>query len=1508
MGAVINLGYVGFIDISANGDIDGWLYRASDEAPAQMQILVDGEMIQSLVCDGSRPDVVVGGFSRENCGFHHRLPRRFHDNSVHIVKMLLDDGKALRARSSDGIEQEEWMVILSSEEVISQMDTWLGRDIHCWAITVDSLDDKRQVPDHVLVRQTGREVAKLHPAIDRPDVAEKYACPVLCGFFLPYARIQALQDQSPLHFFVVPGGQEIAGSPIDPSSIPEWSLAQHPPQDPKNVPGEEVADEDSVAIRERRKTREYSEQIARLKDSGLFDEQYYRLNHPDLAHADMPLFDHFFSYGYREGRRPNLYFDPAWYRAHAGDVQQNDVQPLLHYLVHGDREGRAPSQFFNTRWYRERYQIPLSENTLAHYLKHRFDIPLSPMPDFDAEFYAEKNPDVVRAKVDMFDHFLNIGYKECRNPSAGFDVKFYVQRYLHGDFSTNPFIHFWAHRNEPGIYGRPPDDEVTISRELKKYCQPGPMFEEIQRSASPWQPQAKLLAYYLPQFHTFKENDEWWGNGFTEWTNIVRGSPRFEGHYQPRVPRDLGFYSLDTTAALRKQIQLAKSCGIYGFVFYYYWFNGKRLMDKPLRQFLADPSLEMNFALMWANENWTRRWDGAESEVLISQDYRASDDLEMAAEFAEHFRDSRYIRLQGRPVLMIYRAGIIPDTKRAVAQWRNLFRHEFQEDPIFVMAQAFNAENPIDFGFDGAIEFPPHKLTTHLVPVNAQYKYLDLDFAGNIHRYDDVVAVSLEEPKPAFPLIKTVIPSWDNDARRQGSGMAITGSTPAKYEAWLSKLVRNAKERPFFGEPMVCVNAWNEWCEGAYLEPDLHFGAAYLNATARAVAGRSRASAVPRLILVGHDAFPSGAQHLLLNIGRVLRAAYSIEFEYILLDGGAMVAEYRKHGPVTLITSDVQLAGKLRALKDSGFSGAIVNSVAAARAIGYLRAVDIEPALLVHELPRIIREKHLGEVARSGINAAAAVVFPAEFSRDSVLGELGVDPADRIRIIPQGSYKDIRYDREAGRRICAEFGVAPADRMILSVGYADLRKGFDLFLQICRLAQAESVRTQAGGRLVFVWVGGMDPGLADWLAQEIAMAQAAGHLKMAGYRNDISAFFSAASCLALTSREDPLPTVVMEALSAGVPVVAFDGSGGIPELLRQLAEGRVVPYGDTAAMARAIAESVRVPIADAERQARHIKIADGYNFQNYVGKLVDLALPLLARISVAIPSFNYAHYMPGRLQSIFQQSHPVREILVLDDCSHDDSVSVAESVAGNAGREVRVIVNERNSGSVFVQWRRAAELAQGDFVWIAEADDLSDPEFLAKTAALFGNDPHMVMAFSDSRTVDAEGVQQWNSYKTYYGTVESGGLATSEIFSGVDFVQRFLAVKNLILNVSSVVWRRDALRAALETCRNELTEFRMAGDWLLYLTALSEPGATIGYEAQPLNVHRRHATSVTHALKAERHVREIESCHRSARRMFGLSAGTLAAQAAYVEEVAEKLGVSSRAAGARDTHMHAKAN
>jgi glycosyltransferase involved in cell wall biosynthesis len=1226
-------------------------------------------------------------------------------------------------------------------------------------------------------------------------------------------------------------------------------------------------------------------ELGLLENSGLFDLQFYHSQYPDIAQAGIAALEHFYDFGCQEGRRPNFYFDPQWYLEQNPDVQAAGVHPLTHYIANGEFEGRKPSLLFDPSWYRSVYGIGEAEVALRHYLLNRSNCRLAPIPDFDVAHYARSYPDVVAARIDPFEHFVSYGYLEGRTPSTSFDSKFYWSRYLSGDRSQHPFLHFLAHKHEPGVFGRMPDNEASIPREVKRFTRPGPDFEDLAPLPASAPRRAKLLAYYLPQFHAFAQNDAWWGNGFTEWTNIARGLPRFRGHYQPRVPRDLGFYSLDHAETIRRQIEMAQAGGIFGFVFYYYWFNGQRLLDKPVEALLCDSSLQMPFCLMWANENWTRRWDGADSEVLISQDYRSQDEGPLLADFARHFRDPRYIRLQGRPLLMIYRPTLITDTVETLGRWRNSFRSRFNEDPILILGQTFLGTDPIAYGMEGAIEFPPHKLTRDLCDINTSLEYLDIEFEGKVHRYDDVVRQSLDEPTTPYPLIKTAVPSWDNDARRQGKGLTLADSTPRKYQAWLAELVARAIKAPFFGEPIVCINAWNEWCEAAYLEPDVHYGAAYLNATARALVGKSFEGGEGRLLLLGHDCFPAGAQQLLLNIGRTLRSHFGVETQVAVLDGGKLEGTYRELGELTICSTQSMLETYAWAAREKGYTAAIVNTSGAAAAVPVLKKAGFEVTLLVHELPCLLREKGLTDNARIAAKLADRIVFAAPFVRDQFLAEIGSDRNRDLLIIPQGSYQRIEVSQSARDQQRKELAVENGQRLVIGIGYADLRKGFDLFLQLWRLT-----RVVAGAPLThFCWVGDIDPGLANLLRTEISDAEQTGTFHMAGYRHDVSAFLSAADAFVLTSREDPFPTVVLEALLAALPVVAFERSGGIPDLLRESPLGNLVPYADTAAMAdRLLALMRRAPAGSVRTKVRD-QIEQQFGFGAYVWKLLQVAHPNLPAISVAIPNYNYAAHIPARLSSVFLQTHPVTEVLVLDDCSTDDSLNVIRAVAREWKREIRLTPNQTNSGSVFRQWRKAAQSASGEFLWIAEADDLCAPGFLSRMIALMRHDPAVRFAFSDSSAIDADGVSIWPSYKPYYATVGAGALARTETFDASDFVARFLSVKNLILNVSAVVWRREALLAAIAACGDDLDGLKVAGDWRLYLQALAVPGSGVAYCAEPLNTHRRHAGSVTHALNSTKHVGEIAACQAFVRSAFRVGRDCEAAQAAYLAEVRTQL-------------------
>ena len=1210
-----------------------------------------------------------------------------------------------------------------------------------------------------------------------------------------------------------------------------------------------------------------------LRTSGLFDADWYQQTYPDLAGLD-PL-THFCLQGWKEGRRPNPYFVTDWYLRENQDVQRGGGNPVLHYLRFGEAGGRAPAPFFDLVWYRTVHRAAQDETLLAHFLARRRSGDVSPLPEFDSAYYLTTYPDIAAAGVDPFEHYLFWGYREGRNPSAKFDTRYYQRRYLDGELEENPLLHYRQVRNVLKVHPMPSASETGVFAAVRQFSRPGAQFEEFRPLPAHVRRQAKLLAYYLPQFHPIAENDAWWGIGFTEWTAIARGMPRFSGHYQPRTPRDLGHYSLDDSETLRRQIAMARDSGLFGFVHYFYWFNGHRLLERPIEAMLADASLDFPFCLMWANENWTRRWDGSEDQVLISQDWRPEDEPALVDCFARHFRDPRYIRIQGRPLLMVYRPALIPDAAATVARWRKLFRDRHGEDPILTMSQSFNATDPRDFGMNGAIEFPPHKLVGDLPLQNADLAYFDPEASAQVYAYDDVAVASLAEAAPAFPLVKTIVPSWDNDARRQGAGLVVHGSTPAKYGAWLGALVARAQANRFFGEAIVCVNAWNEWAEGAYLEPDVHFGAAYLNATARAVCATQPAST--GLLLVGHDGFAAGAQMLLLALGRTLARRLGVRLEFLLLGDGALHADYAAVAPTTVLGA-TDLSGFLAGCVGRGIGAAIVNSAASASVIPHLHRAGIPSILLVHELPRMIASHHLQPALAAALPLARKTVFAATAVRDGLAGLLPLETANTV-LVPQGCYLGNGFSSRARQRLRTRLGLPADSRVVLGAGYADLRKGFDLFLQTWRAARRRDKQ------VVFCWIGDIDKSLRAHLEGEIAAAIATGTFLLPGHQADATDWYSAADALALTSREDPFPSVVLEAMSAGLPTVAFLGSGGIPEMLIRLGVGQVVPMAETEGMARQLLTVLRGPSLIADRPRLAAIARRHFDFDSYCETLLATAMPGLARISVVVPSYNYAHYLPSRLASIFAQTYPVAEVIVLDDASTDHSPAIAAATAAEWKRDIRLVTNTRNSGSVFRQWRRGADLAGGDYVWIAEADDEADPALLAALASRLDAAPDIDLALCDSRSIDAQGNPIWPNYQGYFADA-AADLSRDAVFPARDFARRFLAERNLILNVSAVLWRRTALRAALDRCWDRLRDLRMAGDWQIYLDLLAHSDGHVAWVAAPLNIHRRHAASVTGALASRRHLEEIARVQASARDSLALDAAAVDRQTGYLKQVA----------------------
>lgn len=348
-------------------------------------------------------------------------------------------------------------------------------------------------------------------------------------------------------------------------------------------------------------------------------------------------------------------------------------------------------------------------------------------------------------------------------------------------------------------------------------------------------PDVGLIAFYLPQYHPIPENDRWWGPGFTEWHNVVRARPNFDAHYQPHLPSELGYYDLRVPETRALQAELARSHGVTAFCYYHYWFSGMRLLQRPLDDILASGAPDFPFCACWANENWTRNWDGRDEEILIAQHYRDEDAARFIADLLPMLADRRYVRVRGRPLLLVYCAHAIPDPVRWSQIWRGEARRAGHPDLYLACVQSVHQPrgDPRTIGYDAAVEFPPHWTRSNVVTeIVADRRPA---FRGEVLDYISCAKDMLARPAPAYPLFRGVMPGWDNTARGQDRSHVFVNSEPGNYGRWLRALIEQSRASQPIDERLIFINAWNEWAEGCHLEPDIRYGRAFLEATARAL-------------------------------------------------------------------------------------------------------------------------------------------------------------------------------------------------------------------------------------------------------------------------------------------------------------------------------------------------------------------------------------------------------------------------------------------------------------------------------------------------------------------------------------------------------------------------------------------------------------------------------------------------------------------------------------------------
>jgi glycosyltransferase involved in cell wall biosynthesis len=676
----------------------------------------------------------------------------------------------------------------------------------------------------------------------------------------------------------------------------------------------------------------------------------------------------------------------------------------------------------------------------------------------------------------------------------------------------------------------------------------------------------RAIAIHLPQFHAIEENNLWWGKGFTEWTNVRSAESYYQGHYQPHVPHsDIGYYDLNDESVLERQAQMARENGIEGFCFYYYWFEGKRLLEMPTDRMLASGKPDFPFCFCWANENWTRTWDGGDHEVLISQDYSDLNNEKIIRDLIPAFKDKRYIRVNGRPLFIVYRPTAIPNFPKVAKLWRKICKEEDVGEIYLCGKRGFHHLKNTKLGLNASIQFPP--LLTRSIDLRDTKDMQCRDgFQGLIHDYREMAALNAFIDEKEGKIFNGICPSWDNTARRKQRSTSWINSSPENYYKWLKVIVDRTRKIFSLQERLIFINAWNEWAEGCHLEPDNKYGYAWLNATKKALCSSVtlEQDRKLRVLVVGHDAARAGAQIVLLTMLREWQKQGKCDFKLVLLGDGVLRKEFEVVCD-TLVLKD-HATDDLKKLALEAFSQPVpdvilANTSTIGSTLESLKQLGVPIVAYIHELQKSIERWAPGPIMRATVENSDHFIAVSAPVADNLHRTHRIPP-EKISSINEYITTSDCVSLERLQILRAELGIQPHEKIVFGCGTMDWRKGPDLFAK----AALEVLKKIPEAR--FFWIGS---DMGDEYSTSAHRLAKDARIRFLGERENPRDYLALGHVFFLSSREDPFPLVALEAADAGIPVVCFADAGGMPEFVGNTC-GCTIPFENTKAAAEALME------------------------------------------------------------------------------------------------------------------------------------------------------------------------------------------------------------------------------------------------------------------------------------------------------------------------------------------------